>query len=148
MRQGLTNGEVRLVVVPLDPPFAMDVDPPVPPGLRESLPDLGYDFVMGLNRFGRLGAAPAAEKRPSSRRTPIPVVTAKLSVARLRWGRGFLSSARALALPFEALIRGNVCHLAVDLEPEHSQADHRRRDADVPGGAVGQPDGDSTASSA
>lgn len=51
LRPEFANGAIRFVVVPVDPPFAMELDPPVVPGLTESLPDLGYDMIFSVGRF-------------------------------------------------------------------------------------------------
>ena len=44
-------GTVRVVVVPVDPPIAFPTNPPILPGLRESLPALGYDPVLAAGRY-------------------------------------------------------------------------------------------------
>ena len=50
LREALTTS-VRLVVVPVDPPLVFPTNPPVLPGLGESLPNLGYRLSMTRGRF-------------------------------------------------------------------------------------------------
>jgi hypothetical protein len=67
---------VRVVVVPVDPPIAFPTDPPIIPGLRESLPALGYDPVLAAGRYrvwGRHRApAPGLRAPGSDRRGALP----------------------------------------------------------------------------
>ncbi|MHC5540119.1 hypothetical protein ACYOEI_18015 [Singulisphaera rosea] len=51
LRSEFAKGSIRYVIVPVDPPFAMELDPPVIPGLSESLPELGYDLIFNVGRF-------------------------------------------------------------------------------------------------
>lgn len=47
----LTTGPVRVVVIPVNPPFAFPLDPPVIPGLTAPLPALGFQFAYQVGRF-------------------------------------------------------------------------------------------------
>jgi hypothetical protein len=51
LRPTLTDGPVRTVIVPRDPPFPMPLRPPVVPGLYDPLPRLGYALVATRGRF-------------------------------------------------------------------------------------------------
>ena len=51
LRPELVSGPVRLILVPVDPPHPMIMNPPHICGLNESLPDLGYRMTFQLGRF-------------------------------------------------------------------------------------------------
>jgi hypothetical protein len=51
LRPGLTTGPIRVVVVPENPPYPIPINPPVVPGLSESLPELGYERRFNIGRY-------------------------------------------------------------------------------------------------
>jgi hypothetical protein len=67
---------VRVVVVPVDPPIAFPTDPPIIPGLRESLPALGYAPVFSAGRYRVWGrrreTAPGLRAPGRDRRGALP----------------------------------------------------------------------------